>query len=930
MRKKVFLNRSFDILPHEHVEKKVNEYALFMKEYENSNKYRLICSFKPICSNILFNTITEIVGDEGSDKCVFYGLNAPLKVDDKDLNAYLAYTNRNIRDEYNKFVYLTRAKMIEDTGYSHEKCGNIVYHCGYDIFNNHILRSKEFIVINKMNDDYDKMKDNSYGDKRPLFNTLSDYLRDAKGDIKKELNVKDETSRNVKEKRVYVGDSISNYFNTITENLTEIDGWIGFKNKVFLNIPNYGDNISINKVINNKSIGEFIDMYPDKTLFSILPKYNSYRDRYENNWEFCLTYPYANDEMHDLVNYQYTNNGVVYNYNGIECIFKLDDVLQIGEVIDTRLITLRTFVEHGLVNGDEIKISVFYKKKDGTTYTYETPNVCRVFGIGNTSYEKKQYFKIRIQDIQNLILNLMVYGVGTVDIKEDADGTLSFDPFALDIDFFEINGIKFRFTKVVGGRKSKYYLRKFKRLKTKDDTEYAYTLNKVAYSTTIFKERCGEIIFDEIIDVEGILDNNGRQLNEIFLTTFKTNYGHKEWYYDKIYTGETIEFSHCFGELSSGFDLPSDELCKDYNVHALHNIDKYIEDYHNETNKESFPKSGKPLDKELSKNNTTEFYGDLVEFNENSLQENILEEVYFRFNTAQREFYEEKNEEFNTIKYSEIIVDDEDCDSIVNNEVVNKSFKIEERDIRVDNQNDVDTNLHININPEGYIYKPNYRFLLKEYDENVYWGNDTYIELLTINYISSGSTFNNITVGKDMYEYEITCNEKILSEKYIYLNVYDKIYLTNKQNLSQMTYGVITHVDLKDKKYRFIIDIEGLPEPLDTPKIIDNYLFFRENPLKPKNVYMFKDGSGVYNWREFKKHSNIEQNSPLYQRPFVNGTHYLYKDIDFYLKRQDPNGLFMLSFNSDMQLSKINLIILGNQKDVSNNNYVKTMEPTLC
>ena len=93
---------------------------------------------------------------------------------------------------------------------------------------------------------------------------------------------------------------------------------------------------------------------------------------------------------------------------------------------------------------------------------------------------------------------------------------------------------------------------------------------------------------------------------------------------------------------------------------------------------------------------------------------------------------------------------------------------------------------------------------------------------------------------------------------------------------------------------------------------------------------MFKDGSGVYNWREFKKHSNIEQNSPLYQRPFVNGTHYLYKDIDFYLKRQDPNGLFMLSFNSDMQLSKINLIILGNQKDVSNNNYVKTMEPTLC
>jgi hypothetical protein len=903
MRKKVFLNRSFDILPHEHVEKKVNEYALFMKEYENSNKYRLICSFKPICSNILFNTITEIVGDEGSDKCVFYGINAPSEVKDTSLINYLDYTKRG-----NSF--LTRKSMIEDTGYSHQKCGNIAYHCGYDIFNNHILRSKDFIVINKMNSGYDN-------NKRPLFNTLSDYLRDAKGDIKKELNVKDETSTNVKEKRVYVGDSINNYFNTITENLTEIDGWIGFKNKVFLNIPNYGDNISINKVINNKSIGEFIDMYPDKTLFSILPKYNSYRDRYENNWEFCLTYPYANDEMHDLVNYQYTNNGVVYNYNGIECIFKLDDVLQIGDVIDTRLITLRTFVEHGLVNGDEIKISVFYKKEDGTTYTYETPNVCRVFGIGNTSYEKKQYFKIRIQDIQNLILNLMVYGVGTVNIKEDTDGTLSFDPFALEIDTFEYFGIKFRFTKVVGGRKSKYYLRKFKRLTTKDDAEYAYTLNKVAYSTTIFKERCGEIIFDEIIDVEGILDNNGRQLNEIYLTTFKTNYGYKEWYYNKNYTGETVEFSHCFGKLSSGFDLPSDELCKDYNVHALHNIDNYIDYY----KKESYPKSGKPLDKELSKNNTREFYGDLVEFNENSLQENILEEVYFRFNTAQREFYKKGNDEFKTFTYSDILVDDEDCKETFSIGE-NATFTIQERDIRVDNKNDVDTDMHININPEGYIYKPNYRFLLKEYDENVYWGNDTYIELLSITCVSSGETFT--YYDKEAYEYEITCNEKILSEKYIYLNVYDKIYLTNKQNFSEMTYGVITHVDLKDKKYRFIIDIGGLE------KKINNYLFFRENPLKPKNVYMFKDGSGVYNWREFKKHSNIEQNSPLYQRPFVNGTHYLYKDIDFYLKRQDPNGLFMLSFNSDMQLSKINLTILGNQKDVSNNNYVKTMEPTLC
>ena len=43
---------------------------------------------------------------------------------------------------------------------------------------------------------------------------------------------------------------------------------------------NYGKNI-INRVINNKDIGAFVDMYPDRSLYSILPKYNKYRNSKE-------------------------------------------------------------------------------------------------------------------------------------------------------------------------------------------------------------------------------------------------------------------------------------------------------------------------------------------------------------------------------------------------------------------------------------------------------------------------------------------------------------------------------------------------------------------------------------------------------------------------------------------------------------------------
>lgn len=925
MNTRIQINRSFDILPHEHIEKKVNEYTLFMKEYENSNKYRLICSFKPICSNILFNTITEVVGKEGSDECVFYGKNGKSKTSN-DVDTYQTYTNRDD-------TYLTRAKMIEDTGYSHPKAGNISYHCGYDIFNNHRLRSKDFVIVNKIGENYDNVK-------KTLFNTLSDYVRDENGILKQEKNLRnatEDTSKEFVNKHLYVSDTILNYFNSITENLTEVDGWLGFLNKGTLNIPNY-NNYSINRVINNKETGEFIDFYPDRSLYSILPKYNEYRERYENNWEFCLTYPFENDETHELVSYKYTNNNIEYSYNGIECIFKLEDVLQISEVPDSRIITLRTFVEHGLVTGDKVKLSVFYKKKDGTTYTYETPNNCTIIGVGSTSYEKKQYFKIRITDIQNLMINLGVTcGLASITETEES-GIKSYNlsqPFAFDMDYFEDNDIKFRFAKINGNKKCKYYLRKFQHLKNKNNEEYSYTLNKLAYSNTAYGEKCGEIIFDEIIDVDGILDNNGRQLNEIFLTTFKTNYGHKEWYYDKNYTGDTIEFSHCFGKITSGFDLPADEKSRDYNVHCLHNIDAYIK-----SSNATYPESGKPINEDITIK-TEWFYGDLVEFNEYTLQENILEEIHFRFNTTQREYYNDtdQDDEFKTFTYSEINIDDEDM-----NATTDSSF-LTDKDIRFNNENKKDENVHININPEGYIYKANQRIVLKEYDENIQWGNDTYVDLLTITACTTesatGFTYNEgesneykITVGEYMYEYEITCDETILSDKYIYFNIYDKIYLLDKSNFKDKVYGMITYVDMLNKKYRFIVPISALDEALGkkrtTNKRIDNYSFFRENPLKPKNIYMIQDGSGVYNWQEFKKHSDIEQNSPLYNRPFVNDTHYLYKDIVFYLKRQDPSGLYMLSFNSDMQLYKLNFLILGNQKDVSNNNYVTIIEPTLC
>ena len=61
MNKTLYIENTVGLLPSSVIESKLNEYELFIKEYNNSNKYRLIFTITPYCSNVLFNTISEFV-----------------------------------------------------------------------------------------------------------------------------------------------------------------------------------------------------------------------------------------------------------------------------------------------------------------------------------------------------------------------------------------------------------------------------------------------------------------------------------------------------------------------------------------------------------------------------------------------------------------------------------------------------------------------------------------------------------------------------------------------------------------------------------------------------------------------------------------------------------------------------------------------------
>ena len=843
--KTLYIENTVGLLPSNVIESKLNEYELFIKEYNNSNKYRLIFTISPYCSNVLFNTISEFVLD-----------NEPITESypgNENLAGYLVYTDR---DTFN------RNDLIQDTGYSHEECGGIQYYCGYDIFDNHILKAKDFTVVNKLNSD----------NGNPNFNTIKDFVRDCNGNVIREVKISNVTvsggtidEEDYISKHLYTIDSVHTYLMSINENLTEKDGWLGFYNKTNIDIINYND-VQLNRVINNRGVGEFIDMYPDRTLYSVIPTYNSETNQIENNWEYCLTYP-AETINHSLIS------------NGLECVYNSNDLIRIYNDPDYTILKFRTFLRHNLRVNDKISIKIVYSGK-----TYNLPNNVRVVETGDGIYEREHFFGVRKGDITTLLLK--------IDEKVgDNDGSVNVS---------EINSCKIYITKVNSGRKVKYFLRKFKRLKKADGTDYSITVNKAAFSKNIYNDRIGEAIVDDIIDTTGVVDYLGRELSEIYITVFKTNYGHAEWYSNyglSAITEEVIEKSHCFGPLTAGFDLPNDQ--RDYNVHCIHNIPSG-----NTNNIDSSPSALHSLsgsttattndDKGIRMSDDS-FYGDIIEFDEITLRETVLEEVYFRFNTYQRE--DTVYEYCRDLIYHDISSDDYDANGF---SVENRSIKT----IEVDPGNNQYKDYRVNLNPEGYYYKAHHKLILKEYNDTVEWGSDEKIN------------FTGVEVESN--KYSIACDTKAY-----YLSITDTLCLWNKNN------GRIIFFNPEEVvSSGFTFTSDELAE--SSSDVLSKYLLFKENPLKPNNAYSYNDGSGMYNWRTFKGVDEYSNEDTLKNRPFANETHYLHRNINLYVRRQDPHGLYGLSFNNETPLFNINMIIMGNDKDVSNYNYVKEPERDLC
>lgn len=1038
----VNLKQTTKAIPFPNVSSTLSQRSVYEEERQAGNKFRLILTVVPYCSNVLFNALTEIVKNEGS--------NETIVVTDK--------TNRkDIKDpkytiNIDKVIGLNnpdRIQMISNTEYSSKEHGGYEYHPGYDFFDNHLLRNTSFKVVNPL-------KEKPTEQEKEVFNTLSDYLRDRNGNYKKVS--KRQSLESIKtqefkyEKHLYLHDDILSIDESINQNLYEDNGWWGFTNNTTIDPQKIEDrkwnSMDIGKALNNHKACEFIDMYPDRSLYSFAPKYNKYTHENENNWNVVLTYPYKNIYEHPIC-----LGGSSYIKRSINSFGDyVDETISEGnrwmglKIVTAQLgpgriggnsIIFRTYTKHGLKQGDMFYLYYTNPYNDkycgddrhelktygecdkfgentlnGTEVYYESEIYHKVTNVGDMSRNNDEYYFYTsdVSLLKEIYKSFVVFVAKTIKDKPTASYEelcklipfydLMYDkkgkPIDDQKDIYDENHVlktellnkllrytNFRVRRCVNGIKSTYYIRQFRQIPnlngaqremTEEETTHKAKFNgkfdayvkenamdsvnfnyqktfsnetyQLGFASSIYNDNVAQITFTDGINVKGLTDNLGRPLSEIYYTFVKNNAGHEVWYnkdkplysnkklkdlyqteqegfkntYGVDYNGYKIEFSHCFGKVTSGFEmyigaLDTEETTAPISywkkLSSVHHITNVVNEFSNRDAKISKDRDSLNLDDDIKWRNTY-FNGDLVEYNPVDFKEKLISRVMHRFNTAQRETIE--NEHYSQYQYHEIFQDDYDKIRTVGDKQI--LFEVKEYTAVYGIKNKFeDTKLTVDYGtitrPEGYYYQAHYPIKIREYTR-VLQGSHYSLRIRRVKPIQEDGILIQVTTliahGLNVNDIIFICDDES-DKRYVTrcVRVIDQInflmspnyeeYIENatdfedKEVISNINYDLNNKNHYKEKfSWLQLCDILNgkFGDDITYPSLI----LRRKNSDIPD--YATYIGGNRYLWRDLVNIGD-SRSRELNDFIFANGHFYVTQSINFYLKRQDPfstNGLY--------------------------------------
>lgn len=925
------------LLPTTDMSESVSQYEQYLEERGKCNKIRLTCQVNPICSNVLYNSVTEIVRNEGSDdvEVLNYGNEALSKGTIKTENTSgknkkvdfwsspfwngdaLTILNGNAKD-----FHPTNA--IRDTQLSSPSNG-FVYHCGKDIFNNHLIRSNTFKTICKRQ-----------GGNEDTFNTIADKMRDVKGnevvetlyfpvDAPIDGHKKDVTMH------VYRYDDILTYADSVKNRLVQkYDGWVGFYNRSKIKSYNdfkKGEIMDIERPIMYKNGGDFIEMYPDRSLYSFVPKFNKHRKRVEKNWEYCITYPSSSttDGFDSIIN---KSNGA------LKAIYF--DENSKGDNGGSQLV-IYGISKHGLMVGDFV--SVYKTLRNGTDErVVESAEVSAVVddyifvlkgnstAISNSWHDVSQgELNERKIEVDGVVYKLASNKKYFVDASGNKYYLVNGKYVNLDLDSQHIS-----YKKVVNGIECNYYVRIFSKVPNfknasavtsseydiyKDDSklikeyqgsdyDFESHVSRLAFAKNIYGDEIGEVVFTDDIDISNLKDNLGRPLSTLYITFLKSNGGYKEWYgFDNvpIYPpNDKVTYSHCFGALTCGYET-SDESIYTNDINSINKINNIGGDAMgvnvlsiNKDVKEDRDE-GHFKEPEVAYGVDKNFYGDLCFYDEYNATEVSIQPMMYRFNTAQREsYYSASKEKFNGYNYDDIMYDDYD---------ISNTFTIKTSQVSGTNSR-----------KEGYYYKPHYPIEIKMFGKLNSVSPD-FLKIRSIKkeddvYSIVTSSYHYLGVGDKAMIYDST-QEKyytlvtVKNNNSNYKKFYCKVYSEDGKTLEKLTF-----MDGDGKSHDLLNTNDDVARGL---YMSDFKLFKVDNLEIPSYAKILKDGTCRYVWRDIINNGFNPTVSSVEEYPFTNGAFYINKRIDIYVRRQDPYNMYGLYNDDDISGydSKTEVIVDG-------------------
>lgn len=893
------------LLPNNDIANTLSQYEVYKEEREKCNVIRLTCQVNPICSNILHNSITEIVKNEGSSNVSF--VNYSVFSD--------ASASNNVFGKDKSRGFWNNYEAIRDTQLSND---GYVYHCGIDIFNNHLLRSNSFKTVCTING------------KSRTFNTIEDYMRTVDGQNVEEYipfptnaNIANGT-KFIPRMHLYTYDDLYTFEEALAKRRkVKFDGWVGFYNKSKIkSYSNYYTStpLDIERPLMNHAGGDFVNMYPDRSLYSFVPKYNAFRKRIEKNWNYCLTYPSSSttEGFGDII--QKSNNA-----NSLKAIYFDENTVADNGI---RQLVIYSIAKHGLSKGDYVNI--YNTITNGASSTTTTTMVLSnaevtdiaddyIFTVASTVKISSKWVQVN-QNGGQIQFDGKTYTVNNGKLVLIENNTVKSYYIVGESSHANIDddAQNISYKKVVNGVECDYYVRIFskipnfknasadtsneyelykdnsKLIKTYQDNKYDFEshISRLAFAKNIYSDDIGQVVFTDNIDISNLKDNLGRPLSSIYLTFVKNNAGYKEWYgFKKSWqpndvNNENVEFSHCFGKITCGIETSEESMVNNtiksiYTINNIGGVRGYNVDIINGDRDTSGDET--PME-EVSFKLDKHYYGDLCYYDNYNAIERQIQPIMHRFNTAQRESQTASSRGFfNYFKYDKINSDDYD-------EVSNFTIEVKSKS-------------ECNKRKEGYYYQPHYEIKIKTFDR---------LESVMPDFLSVVKTkiIGNQVTFSCLQSHYLTIGDKSM--------VYDKknnvYYDCTTINSDSDDYKTFTCLMYNEKG--------ALVNPgsvFSNDRSLNEFKFFKlDNLAVPSYARILKDGTCRVIWRNILNNGFDSNNTSVDEYPFTNGAFYVNKTINIYVRRQDPYGIWGLYSSEDISGDDI----YTEQED----NYVKADE----